>query len=152
MMHTRRWIRRGVAGMGLSIPLALAPGLDITVRAADPVVTEVDQMAQMIEVRDIQATATDVRGLLVNRTSHAIRKVQLTVTDTFVFSDEGNPSRDDPSRAGRFACAGPIPPGGSRPFRYARAASLPERSDGRFETGVTVSSITGQPAARRLAG
>jgi hypothetical protein len=45
MMHTRRWIRRGVAGMGLSIPLALAPGLDITVRAADPLVTEVDQMA-----------------------------------------------------------------------------------------------------------
>lgn len=151
MMHTRRWIRRGVAGMGLSIPLALAPGLDITVRAADPVVTEVDQMAQMIEVRDIQATATGVSGLLVNRTSHAIRKVQLTVTDTFVFSDDGKPSRGDPSRAGRFT-AGPIPPGGSRPFRYARATSLPERSDGRFETGVTVSSIAGQPAARRLAG
>jgi hypothetical protein len=109
-------------------------------------------MAQMIEVRDIQATATGVSGLLVNRTSHAIRKVQLTVTDTFVFSDEGNPSRDDPSRAGRFTCAGPIPPGGSRPFRYARAASLPERNDGRFETRVTVSSITGQPAARGLAG
>ena len=149
MMHTRRWIRRGVAGMGLSIPLALAPGLDITVRAADPVVTEVDQMANRGAGHPGNATTCagarqpdepchpegavhgdghlrlQRRRQAVARRPVACRSVHLRRADTA---------------------------GGSRPFRYARATSLPERSDGRFETGVTVSSIAGQPAARRLAG
>jgi hypothetical protein len=107
----------------------------------------------MIEVRDVQSTATGVSGLLVNRTCHPIGNVQLTVTDTFVFDDGCDPSPDvDPSRSGRVAVAGAIPPGGSLPFRYERAVVLPDRTDGRFETGVTVSRITRQPVARRLAG
>jgi hypothetical protein len=32
MMHSRRLARRGVAGVGLAVPLALAPVLDVTVR------------------------------------------------------------------------------------------------------------------------
>jgi hypothetical protein len=152
MMHTRRWIRRGVAGMSLTIPLALAPGLDVTVRAADPGFSESDQMDRMIDVRDVQATATGVSGLLVNRTSHVLRNVQLTVVDRFVFDDGRHPSPDDPSRSGRFTVAGAITPGGSMPFRYERAVPLPDRRNGRFVTGVAVASVTRQPVARALAG
>jgi hypothetical protein len=39
MMHSRRWVHRGVAGVGLTVPLALAPVLDVTVRARAPVST-----------------------------------------------------------------------------------------------------------------
>lgn len=36
MMHHRGyWLRRGLAGFGLAVPLALAPTLEVTVNAAD---------------------------------------------------------------------------------------------------------------------
>jgi hypothetical protein len=37
MMHSRRWVRRGVAGVSLTAPLALAPVLDVMVRVRAPV-------------------------------------------------------------------------------------------------------------------
>ena len=54
-MHTRRWIRRGVAGMSLTIPLALAPRLDVTVCTASPTLSENDQADRAAEVEDAQA-------------------------------------------------------------------------------------------------
>ena len=37
MMHSRRWVRRGVAGVGLTVPLALAPVLDVMIHSRAPV-------------------------------------------------------------------------------------------------------------------
>jgi len=35
-MQRRSWVRRGVAGVSLAVPLALAPALDVTVSRRSP--------------------------------------------------------------------------------------------------------------------
>lgn len=47
-MHTRAWIRRGVTGVSLATPLALAPVLPVTVQAADSLATEAERMDRMV--------------------------------------------------------------------------------------------------------
>jgi len=128
--------------VSLAVPLALAPELDVTVRAAEPVITESEQTARMVDVQDVQADASSVNGTLVNRTANAVRSVRLAVTDNFLFTDVQHAEADDPSRAMQFMVAGPIPPRGSVPFRYERPSSLPDRGDGEFRTDVTVRSVT----------
>jgi hypothetical protein len=54
-MHTRRWIRRGVAGMSLTIPLALAPRLDVTIREPRPTLSENNHADRVADVEDVQA-------------------------------------------------------------------------------------------------
>jgi len=89
-----------------------------------------------------------VRGKLVNRTNDTLQNLHLKVKDRFVFTTERHAS-DDPSHAEEVRVAGPIPPGGSLPFRYQRPAPLPDRPDGRFQTDVMVVQVTRQavPAA-----
>jgi len=54
-MHTRRWIRHGVAGMSLTIPLALAPSLEVTMPAARPTISGHDQADRVTDVEDVRA-------------------------------------------------------------------------------------------------
>jgi hypothetical protein len=60
-MHTRRWIRRGVAGVSLTIPQALAPSLEVTIRTARPherpTISENDQAARVADVEDVRTAS-----------------------------------------------------------------------------------------------
>lgn len=141
------WLRRGLAGFGLAAPLSLAPVLDVTlVRASEAVLTE-DQMAGVVEIKDVQADGNAVTGNVVNRTNDTLRNLRVKISDVFRRTDERKPGSHDPSQAGEARIAGPVPPHTAVPFRYERPASLPERKDGTFKTDVAVVSVTRYPAA-----
>jgi hypothetical protein len=142
MSRRQAWLRRGLTGIGLAAPLALAPALPIMARPA-PAMAESDDFSTMVDVVEVESDPALVRGKLVNRTSDTLQDLHLKVKDSFLFTTERHGS-DDPSRAEEVRVAGPIPPGGSIPFRYPRPAPLPERTDGRFKTDVTVVQVTRQ--------
>ena len=144
MTPRRAWFRRGIAGVGLAAPLALAPVHEVTLHAADTVITEPALTAGMVAVTDIASTASSVTGTLVNRTPGALRNLRLMVSDSFVWTPERNPGADDPSRASWVSVTGPIPPRGSVPFRFDRPAALPDRPDGHFRTEIAVVGMTRQ--------
>jgi hypothetical protein len=146
MMNPRRaWIRRGLMGVSLAAPLALATALEVTVQAADTLVTERESMAGMIDVAEVQSDASMVSGKLVNRTRDSLRNMKLVVTDDFQFSGKRQPGSENPSLVTEMQVVGPIPPGGSIPFNLDRPAPLPDRKDGTFNTSVSVVSFTRQP-------
>src|SRR5262245_21415880 len=145
MMHLRRWLRRGLAGVGVAAPLALAPILDVTVQAAEPVVTESGQMAGLVDVEGLESDGATVSGMLVNRSRNPLRNLRVGVRDTFLWTNEPRPGSDDPSSATEYAVAGPIPPRGSVPFKLERRQPLPSRPDGTFKTDVSVLSVIRQP-------
>ena len=93
MMNSRRsWTRRGLMGMGLAAPLALAPMLDVTVNAMeDPAAAVRHRAGATIDVTEVQADAATVTGTLINRTTESLQNVKLVVTDDFVFSGARKP-------------------------------------------------------------
>src|SRR5262245_5403782 len=142
MNRRQAWLRRGIAGLGLAAPLALAPALPIMMRPA-PALADADDFSAMVDVVDVESDAGLVRGKLVNRTNETLQNLHLKVKDRFLFMTERHAS-DDPSRAEEVRVAGPIPPGGTLPFRYQRPSPLPDRPDGRFQTDVMVVQLTRQ--------
>ncbi|MGH7894149.1 MAG: hypothetical protein ACREQL_05725 [Candidatus Binatia bacterium] len=98
-------------------------------------------LALLVEVRDVRIGAAAVRGVLVNRTDGKLEDVRLLVQDTFSWTDELHPGADSPGRATYAVVHGPIPPRGEVAFEIRREA-LPDRSEGRFETSVTVVGLT----------
>ena len=145
MMHTRRWMRRGVTGMGLAFPLALAPQLNVSVLAGGSAFADADDTAHLVDVQGLHAEGSTMSGRIVNRSEEAIGAVRLTITDNFLWNDGRQPRSDNPSRAAQFSVPGPIPPRGTLEFSYTRHSALPDRPDGRFRTAVSVTSVTTQP-------
>src|SRR5262245_20682337 len=143
MMNPRRVsILRGMVGVSIAVPLALAPALPVA-QATESVVTERESMASMIDVSDVQADASKVTGKLVNRTTDSLRDMKLVVTDDFTFTGKRQPGSENPSQVTEMQVVGPIPPRGSIPFNLDRP--LPDRSDGMFSTSVSVVGFTRQP-------
>lgn len=91
-----------------------------------------------VYVKDVAPQDGTVSGVLVNKSSHPVRDVELLVERTFFWKNEFKPGNDSPSRSAVFKVPEQIPPGGSAPFTYHASSSLPERADGYFQTSVKV--------------
>ena len=100
-----------------------------------------DQLAQVVTVSNVTERDGEVSGVVVNRSSQPISEVKLAIRHDFLWKNEFHPGPESPSRTDEYTVAGEIPPGGSAPFTY-RAAPLPDRGDGQFETTVEVSGLT----------
>jgi hypothetical protein len=100
-------------------------------------------LAQIVAVRDVQATPDQVSGVLVNLSNKVIHDVRVLIDRSWLWTDERHPgpAEDNPGRAAVYAVPGEIPPGGQLPFTYRPDAPLPQRSDGRFRTSVSVASL-----------
>ena len=91
-------------------------------------------------MRDVRTDPELVSGVLVNLSDRTVYDVRLLVDRSWLWADERYPgaAEDDPGRAAVYTVPGEIPPGGQLPFAYRGGTSLPQRSDGRFETSVSV--------------
>jgi len=94
-------------------------------------------------VRDVRVQADEVSGVLVNLSSNPVRNIQVRVDCSWLWKNERHPGadKDDPGRSVVYAVPGDIPPGGRLPFTYRPDSALPQRSDGSFETSVSVVSL-----------
>ena len=106
-----------------------------------------------IEVRDLTRTEDGVSGVIVNLVPRELRDVRVLVQLVYHWPDEMHPGPESPSDAAVVTLAGPIPPGGSTPFRVAvgprpDVAAGPDEPKTDFEIRASVIgwSEVGEPA------
>jgi hypothetical protein len=132
MMHSRLAVVSFAA-------LALA-GLAI---AAETTVVAPEKLQKVVEVRDVRVQPDEVSGVLVNLSSNPVRNVQVLIDRSWLWKNERHPGadKDNPGRSIVYAVPGEIPAGGRLSFSYRPDSALPQRSDGSFETSVSVVSV-----------
>jgi hypothetical protein len=104
---------------------------------------------QSVSLSNVKTSDQLITGTLTNASSRQIDDVHLLVNHSFLWKNERNPGRVNPSRTEYFRVAKPIPPGASMTFEYRPNTPLPKRKDGTFMTTVEVVSfaeIGQQPA------
>ena len=127
----------------LAFVLFAALGLaGITIAAEDTVVPP-EQLQKTVDVRDVDAYPDQVSGVLVNVSSKSVRSIRVRIDQPWLWTNERHPGedKDNPGRSHLYTVSGEIPPGGRLPFTYRLDTPLPRRSDGRFETSVSVVSL-----------
>ena len=122
-----------VLGLFLAAPASSAPLVPPT------------YITSVVEVRDVSGDAASVSGRLVNLSDRTVSNLKLSVSDTFVWTNERHPGSNDPSQAGTYMLTQEIPPNGSAPFTLQRPTALPARGDGQFQTKVEVMGLTQTP-------
>ena len=108
--------------------------------AAETTMVAPEKLETIVEVRDVRVKYDEVSGVLVNLSSNAVRKVQIKIDRSWLWKDERHPGADtdNPGRSVVYTVPGEIPPGGRLSFSYRPDSALPQRSDGSFETSVSV--------------
>ncbi len=130
MMHSR-----------LALVLLAALGLaGIAIAAENAMLAPEEHLQKIVDVRDVRTQPDQVSGVLVNLSSKAVRNVQIRIDQSWLWKNERHPGedKDNPGRSGFYTVPGEMPPGGRLLFTYRPATPLPQRSDGRFETSVSV--------------
>jgi hypothetical protein len=100
------------------------------------------EAAQAVQIRDLQATAAEVTGTVVNNTPHIIRQIEILTEYHWLWANEFKPGPESPGRVASVKLDTELRPRESLPFRYAPEPSLPNRQDGRFVPEVTVAGFT----------
>ena len=97
-------------------------------------------LEQIVDVRDVRAEPGQVSGTLVNLSSKPVRAVRIRIDRSWLWANERHAggTEESPGRTAVYTVPGEIPPGGQLPFTYRPETPLPQRSDGRFETSVSV--------------
>lgn len=124
-----------------ALVLAAAFGVTRLTDAAEGTIEPNRQhLDQIVDVRDVRADLDQVSGVLLNLSSQLVHDVRLGIDRSWLWADERHPgeAENDPGRSTVYLVPGEIPPGGRLPFTYRSDTPLPRRSDGRFETSVTV--------------
>jgi hypothetical protein len=124
----------------LAVVLFASLGLAGIAIAAEEKLVPPQQLRKTVDVRDVDAHPDQVSGVLVNLSSKLVRSIRVRIDQPWLWTNERHPgeNKDDPGRSAFYTVAGEIPPGGRLPFTYRPDTPLPERSDGRFETSVSV--------------
>lgn len=104
-------------------------------------VVTAEKAAEVVVARNVTVKDGEVTGELVNKSSHPVRDVQLLIRHTWHWKNEFRPGKDELGMAVYYTEEKEISPGGSVPFNYKPASSLPSRPDGSFETTVSVAGF-----------
>jgi hypothetical protein len=110
-------------------------------------------LQQIIDVRDVRTEPDQVSGVLVNLSTKVVHDVRVRVDRAWLWADEhaAGGAAESPARTAVYTVPGEIVPGGRLPFTYRSATPLPQRSDGRFETSVSVIGLEQVGVAPRTA-
>ena len=127
----------------LALVLFAALGLAAITIAAEDTVVPHEQLQKTVDVRDVHANPDQVSGVLVNLSSKSVRSIRVRIDQAWLWKNERHPGedKDNPGRSDVYTVPGEIPPGGRLPFTYRPDTPLPQRSDGRFESSVSVVSL-----------
>jgi hypothetical protein len=108
--------------------------------AADAPAATKQNLQQTVDVREIHAERDQVSGVLVNLSSKPVHDVRVRIDNAWLWADERHAggTEESPGRTAVYTVPGEIPPGGRLSFTYRAETPLPQRTDGRFETSVSV--------------
>jgi len=100
-----------------------------------------DRMEDIVTIRDVSVRDGQVSGVVENRSANTLRNVRLRIRDMWLWNHEFRPGEDDMSRVDFYTVPEEIPPHGSVRFTAPEPAGAPARTDGHFETVVTVADV-----------
>jgi hypothetical protein len=117
-MRAMGFVMTAVLGLFLAAPAS-----------SDPLVPQT-RITSVVEVRDVTGDAASVSRRLVNLSDGTVSNLKLSVSDTFLWTNERPSGSNDPSQTGTYTLAQEIPPNGSAPFTvpYDRAAHARRRA------------------------
>ncbi len=102
----------------------------------------VQETVQTVAVRNV-TLQDDVRsGEIVNMSPRQLRDVQLLIRQMWQWKNEFRPGPDAPGTAAYYTVGEEILPGETVRFTYRLPSMLAPRSDGYFETSVSVAGFT----------
>jgi hypothetical protein len=101
-----------------------------------------DESGRVVALRNLTVKDGTVSGDLANTSPRTLRDVQLLIRHTWLWKNEMHPGEDSASDAIYYTVEGDIPAGGTKPFTYRPASPLPSRSDGGYETTVSVAGFS----------
>jgi len=125
-----------VVGITLIVGLAGSAPADADFVA----IGKVDQSA--VTVNNVTAHDGVVSGEIVNHSSREIRDVELLLRHMWRWHNEFRPGNSDPGTASYHTVDGIIPPGESARFTVKDQSRQTARSDGQFQTTVSVAGFT----------
>ena len=138
MKSLRKLIAGFVFGNSLGLSLMWIP-----LGHADTVsILSVADAPHAVAIRDVIVRDNVVLGEITNMSSHRVRDVELLIRHIWHWNNEFRPGENSPGAADYFTVKAEIPSGGSERFTYRLPSPLPARSDGYFETIVTVAGFT----------
>ncbi|GBD26884.1 hypothetical protein HRbin30_02226 [bacterium HR30] len=105
-------------------------------------VTNPQEIADVLTVRDVRVEGDTVRATLVNHAPRRLTDVRLLIRHSWLWNNERNPGSDNPGRTDTYTLPDEIPAGGTYSLVYKIVPPLPRRSDGRFVTTVEVIGFT----------
>jgi hypothetical protein len=121
--------------IGFTLVLALASASAQTVISAK-------QSDEIIEVRNLTFHDSVVSGEIVNRSRREVRNVELLIRHMWQWQNEFQPGSEDLGTASYYRMERTIPAGAAIPFTYRQRATSTLRTDGQFETVVSVAGFT----------
>jgi hypothetical protein len=99
------------------------------------------EASKLVAVRNTTVQDNFVSGELLNLSAHRIRDVELLIRQIWHWNNEFRPGANPPGAADYYTVTAEIPSGAIERFAYKLSLS-PSRSDGYFETVVTVAGFT----------
>ena len=121
---------------------AFCTALLLPIRVAIPAtLLSADQAAEIVSVGDVTVRDGEVSGEVMNKSRTLVREVQLQIQYIWLWNDEYHPRKDDPGRTVYYTVEREIQPGQRERFTYKPSPPLPSRTDGVFETRVTVAGF-----------
>jgi len=107
-------------------------------KAASQTIVSGGDASRLVGLIEVKVNDGTVSGVLLNKSPHPIREVELLIDHAWLWSDERHPGEDNPGRSEYYTVHGEIPPSGSVQFTYHPSPPLPHRADGHFETSVQI--------------
>jgi hypothetical protein len=105
-------------------------------------VLSASEVPHALALRNVEMRDNVMAGEIVNHSPHRVRDVELLIRQIWHWNNEFRPGANPPGAAGYYTVMAEIPSGGSERFTYKMPSPLPVRSDGFFETVVTVAGFT----------
>jgi hypothetical protein len=98
------------------------------------------EAAKIVAIEDLRVSPAGVSGVVVNRTPHIIRDVEILVQYHWLWNNEFKPGTDSPGQTVVLRIDKPLQPGQSAPFSHTLSIAG-DRKDGRFVPEATVGAF-----------
>ena len=119
---------------------ALVALFTVSQPSAQTILTQ-EEAARSVAIENLNASPSGVSGVVVNKTPHVIRNVEVLVQYHWLWQNEFKPGTDSPGRTTVLRLDQELKPGQSAPFRHTLTEGA-DRKDGRFAPEVTIGGFT----------
>ena len=100
-----------------------------------------EEAARSVAIDNLTTSASGVNGVVVNKTPHVVRNVDVVVQYHWLWNNEFKPGADSPGQTVVLRIDNELQPGQSAPFRHSLSAGG-DRKDGRFAPEVMIGGFT----------